>query len=239
MDTKRLGRVQIKDADKGQVEAVFATIGVRDLDHDVTRAGAFTDGAPVRISSYNHSSWGGALPVGKGSIRVEGDEAILDGQFFMNTAGGRDTFETVKEMGELQEWSYGFDINEFAFGEDEGGQRVRFLDKLTVHEVSPVLLGAGVGTRTLAAKAHRTFSEEAEAVLAAVDLLNTRAADVLAKRLEKGKGLGAESSALLERLQAELKRLEAVLAPPAPVPSDTTAADAQREFLRFAAHAKE
>ncbi|WP_433233731.1 hypothetical protein [Actinomadura nitritigenes] len=40
---------------------------------------------------------------------------------------------------------------EYSFGEFKG-QRVRFLDSVKVHEVSPVLLGAGVGTRTLSAK---------------------------------------------------------------------------------------
>jgi len=153
MDTKTLCRVEIKDEAKGEVTAVFATLGVRDHDGDFTREGAFTDGAPVRISAYGHKSWQGQLPVGKGVIRVKGKRAILEGQFFMNTTHGRDTFETVKALSEdgLQEWSYGFDIDEYAFGEVDG-QRVRYLDKLTVHEVSPVLLGAGIGTRTLSAK---------------------------------------------------------------------------------------
>src|SRR3546814_16814370 len=68
--------------------------------------------------------------------------------FFMNTTHGRDTFETVKALSEdgLQEWSYGFDIDEYAFGEVDG-QRVRYLDRLTVPEVSTVLLGAGIGDR--------------------------------------------------------------------------------------------
>lgn len=352
MDTKTLARVAIKEGDQREVTAVFSTLGVRDHDGDITRQGAFTDGAPVQISAYGHASWGGALPVGKGTIRIAGDEAILDGQFF-DTSAGRDTFVTVRELAksDMGEWSYGFDINEFAFGEVDG-QRVRFLDKLTVHEVSPVLLGAGINTRTLAAKAakravgtHETevvsrewdgdavvaalpddvspadlrkvfawappgddaesksnwkfphhhgvggpanvraliagiavlngarggadipdaerqgvynhlaahlrdadreppelraqpagaakFSDEGEAVLAALSLFGDRAADVLAMRQSKGKGLGAESSALLEQVQAELKRLDELLA--RPVPSDDTAAQVQREFLRFAA----
>lgn len=156
MDTKTLRRVEIKDKAKGQVSAVFATLGVRDHDGDFTRAGAFADGAKVAISAYGHKSWAGELPVGKGTITVHGNEAVFEGQFFMNTEAGRDTFETVKELAEdgLGEWSYGFDIDEYAFGEVDG-QRVRFLDKLTVHEVSPVLLGAGIGTRTLSAKGRR------------------------------------------------------------------------------------
>lgn len=151
MDTKTFSRVEIKNADKGEVTAVFATLNTVDSDGDVTLPGAFTDGAQVRISAYGHASWGGALPVGKGTIRVDGDEAILDGQFFLDTAAGRDTFTVVKELGELQEWSYGYDPAEFSYGEHEG-QRVRFLQRQKVYEVSPVLLGAGVGTRTMAAK---------------------------------------------------------------------------------------
>lgn len=151
MHTKSLRGVEIKNADKGEVTAVFSTFDVIDSDMDVTVAGAFEDGAPVRISSYNHTSWGGMLPVGKGTIRQTKNEAILEGEFFMDVAAGRDTFTVVKEMGDLQEWSYGYDPVEFSFGEFDG-QQVRFLNKLKVHEVSPVMLGAGVGTRTLAAK---------------------------------------------------------------------------------------
>jgi hypothetical protein len=51
----------------------------------------------------------------------------------------------------LQEWSYSFDILDASFGEFEGKQ-VRFLRKLKVHEVSPVMLGAGIGTHTRAIK---------------------------------------------------------------------------------------
>ena len=73
----------MKEGEKGLVEAVFATLGVVDLDGDVTVAGAFEDGAAVRISSYGHASWGGALPVGRGTIRAGAKEAVLDGRFFL------------------------------------------------------------------------------------------------------------------------------------------------------------
>lgn len=152
MDTKSLGRVDIKDGDRGEITAVFATLGVIDSDGDVTVTGAFEDGAPVRISAYGHKSWDGALPVGRGVIKTVGDEAILDGRFFIDDMPeARSTFAAVKGLAELQEWSYGYDPTEFSFGE-QGGQRVRFLNRLKVHEISPVLLGAGVGTRTLTAK---------------------------------------------------------------------------------------
>lgn len=231
MDTKGLRRVEIKDADKGEVTAVFSTFGVTDSDGDVTLPGAIEDGMPVRISAYGHASWSGALPVGKGVIRTTGNQAVLHGQFFMDTTAGRDTFTVVKELGDQQEWSYGYDPVKYSHGEFEGKQ-VRFLEQLQVHEVSPVLLGAGVGTRTLSAKsAPMTFADESRAVLAALQSLGDRAADVLAKRLEKGKGLGAESASLLEQVQAELKRFGDLLAPE-PQPDEP---DLQAEYLRFLA----
>jgi hypothetical protein len=224
-------RIEIKDADQGLVAAVFSTFNVIDADRDVTRPKAFEEGASVRISAYGHSSWMGELPVGKGTLRQTKTEAIMDGQFFLNTTSGQDTFTVVKEMGDLQEWSYGYDPIEYSYGEFED-QRVRFLDKLKVHEVSPVLLGAGVGTRTLMAKSARgdmTLTEEAEAVVADLDLLLKRAADVMAKRSEKGKRIGVESAELLGQIEEHLKALDTLLRAPDPQ------AEMTKEFLRVVA----
>ena len=151
MRTKALRGLKITDEAAGRVEAVFATLNVVDHDGDITRAGAFEPGAKVRISAYNHASWDGALPVGRGTIAERGDDVVLDGQFFLETSGGRETFEVVKQMAELQEWSYGYDVLE-ADKTTVDGARVNELRKIKVHEVSPVILGAGVGTRTLAVK---------------------------------------------------------------------------------------
>lgn len=226
---KSVNRVEIKDADKGEVAVVFATLNVIDADGDVTPPGAFENGAKVRISAYGHTSWNGALPVGKGAIREVKNEAVMDGRFFMDTAAGADTFQVVKELGEdgLQEWSYGYDPVEYSFGEFEG-QQVRFLNKLKVHEVSPVLLGAGVGTRLLTAKSK--FSEHIESVVADVEALIARAADVKALRSEKGKTISDTSAEVLARLSASLKRLDEMLAAP---PADTSSEDGQREYLRY------
>lgn len=166
MDHKQLSRVEIKSADKGEVTAVFATFNVKDKDGDVTLPGAFQDGAEVVISSYQHTSWGGALPVGKGRIRTTKTEAMVDAQFFLDTAAGRDTFTVVKRLGPLQQWSYGFDTLEADRGTFKG-EDVQFLKKMLVHEASPVLVGAGVNTRTLAAKAAKNGTHSEEAVVTA------------------------------------------------------------------------
>lgn len=152
MDQKTI-RLEVKDADRGQVRAVVSTYNVIDKDGDVTLPGAFEEGATVPISAYGHKSWEGALPVGLATLKSGARAAVAEGQFFMDTTHGRDTFTTVKELAAqgLGEWSYGYDPVKYSFGEHEG-QQVRFLEQVKVHEVSPVLLGAGVDTRTLSAK---------------------------------------------------------------------------------------
>lgn len=152
--TKSLTNVQIKDAAKGEVTAVFSTLDVLDHDKDVVRKGSFEDGAAVVISAYGHQSWKGKLPVGKGWIREDGDEVILDAKFFLGTSHGHDTFETVKELAEdgLGEWSYSLESVEATKG-DWDGERARIITKLSVREVSPVLRGSSIGTHTVDAKA--------------------------------------------------------------------------------------
>ena len=156
MAHKALSHVEFKAADKGEFSAVFATFNVIDKDGDVTLPDAFDHGAELVVSAYQHGSWTGALPVGKGRIRVTDAEAIVDGQFFMDTTAGRDTFAVVKALSEsgMGEWSYGFDTLLSDYGTFEG-REVQFLKKLKVHEASPVMVGAGVNTRTLAVKAQK------------------------------------------------------------------------------------
>lgn len=233
---KGLGRVTVKDAGQGLVTAVFSTFNVIDADFDVTLPGAFDDGAEWMISAYGHKSWDGALPVGKGVVHATDTEAVLDGQFFLDTEGGRETFAVVKNMGSLQEWSYSCQADKYSYGEFEG-QQVRFLEHIVPGgEVSPVIKGAGVGTRTLAVKSGLTFAGEAEAVLADLENLTDRAADVMAKRQSKGKGLGAESSGLLSKVEAQCKRLAELLAEPEPEPTNPPVL--QVEYLRHIARTR-
>lgn len=207
MDKKSLARFEVKDETKGEVEAVFATLNVKDHDDDVTKPGAFENGAEVVISAYNHKSWEGALPVGKGVIQEVGNEVVMKGRFFLNTTAGRDTFEVVKELGSRQEWSYGFNVLESEPGEHEG-KSVRVLKRMAVHEVSPVLRGAGVGTTTRYAKSLKDeVAEAVDAVKAAVD----SAERVVALRAEKGKSLSNVNVESLDGLKTQMDRLAALL----------------------------
>lgn len=174
MNTKALRHVKA-EGDAGYVEAVFSTFNVIDHDGDVTEPGAFEKGAPVRVSAYGHRSWQGVLPIGRGEIDTTESEAVLKAQLFVNTTAGRETFEVLKGMGDLSEWSYGFEILAKRNGQfDE--KDVRFLEKLKVNEVSPVLLGAGINTRTLALKDYEELSEDevAERALVACKALLDR-----------------------------------------------------------------
>lgn len=138
------------DAIPGAVQAVFSTFNVIDKQGDVVLPGAFTAGVPVPLI-WAHE-WE-TMPVGKGSIEVQADRAVFVGAFHLQTQHSRDAYETVKAMGDLQEYSYGFDIAAAEMGEWDG-QPARLIQKFgRIYEVSPVLVGAGERTGTLAIKA--------------------------------------------------------------------------------------
>jgi hypothetical protein len=228
---KALRNVKVADEAKGTVTAVFATLNVEDADGDVTLPGAFTDGAPVVISAYGHRSWSGDLPLGKGLIREEGDEAILEGQFFLDTTHGRDAFLTVKELSEagLQEWSYSLHNVVSEAGEWDGRQ-VNLLKRIVVKEVSPVLRGSGVNTRTLTAKSDTItkFAEHTDAALCEVREFVAMAVDRLTERRAAGKSIDEQTSAL-DLLEAELDPLRTAIEPE-PTTDELTAGTI--EYLR-------
>lgn len=230
---KTLRDVKVKDATKGEVEAVFSVFNVLDHDGDVVLPGAIKDGSKVVISAYGHKSHTGALPVGKGVIETSKDEAILKGQFFMNTEAGRDTFEVVKELEDLGEWSYSLNDVVSKSGEFQG-QAANFIKSVFVKEVSPVLMGAGIGTHTLSTKGLK-FSEEGEQVVSLLGAFLGRAEEVMALRAEKGRSLGAESADLLKQIDDLAAKARALLTEPAPadeVPDDVKAM--AQEHLRNA-----
>lgn len=129
----------------GEFQAVFALFDDIDKHGDLTIPGAFHEGQKVKVSAWGHN-WD-SLPVGKGTIHQDDKKAWIEGKFFLDTEGGRETYQTVKNLEDLQEWSYGFAVEE-AGEETQDGKSVRVLRKLDVFEVSPVLRGAGNNTHT-------------------------------------------------------------------------------------------
>lgn len=229
MDIKGLSGFEIKNETLGQVEAVFATLGVKDKDGDVTNSGAFENGAECIISAYGHKSWEGALPVGTATIHEVGDKVMLKGQFFMDTTHGRDHFNTVKALGKKGEWSYGYHVDDSEPGNHKG-ENVRVLKKMTVFEVSPVFRGAGEGTMTTSAKADTSGSSSdgaADKVRAAISAAGNdpkarAAAEKLARSLQlsnlipaswsSGKSLAEEISFAVEAARDAVKSATRVAA---------------------------
>jgi len=143
---------RLKLSDTGEFSALFAPFNKIDLQGDLTLPGAFGT-QNVVISGYGHgSSIGVALPVGKGTIHDGETGGIVEGKFFLNTTAGKDTYTIVKELGDLQEWSYSLPEIDYEMRTIDG-QSVRVLKKIRVKEVSPVMIGAGIGTTTLSIKA--------------------------------------------------------------------------------------
>jgi phage head maturation protease len=162
---KDLGPLEIKDHEKGEVEAVIATLGVVDRDGDIITASAIKSGSKVIMSRYGHDAVYGESPVGKGALHVDGESVLFRGKMFLSTDRGREIFNVLKEMGSDQQWSFGFRVLGAEVPDDDARAKgaSRILTKLDAFEVSPVLQGAGIGTHTVAMKAAKEAAEAAAA----------------------------------------------------------------------------
>lgn len=183
-----------EDSDQsGVFQAIFSRFGEVDKQGDITIAGAFKDGAAVRIAAWGHN-WD-ALPVGRGVIHQDEEKAWVDGEFFLNTTGGTETYKTVKNLGELQEWSYGFNVLQRSIRKI-GNDEIRHLEELDVYEVSPVLIGAGNNTQTTIIKSvsdEGTIEPEEEAETEAVTLSPPLSPSEEGVKEEEGSGDGKAS----------------------------------------------
>lgn len=206
LETKAFVGFEIKDEAQGLVEAIFATIGVVDLDGDIIRPGAIEDGAVVTISDYGHNAIFGDRPVGKGRVVIDGNKALVKGQLFLDTTDGRDAFNTLRGMGKDQQWSFGFETigSEVPSDADRKKGAMRILTKLDAFEVSPVIRGAGIGTRTTVVKSADAQPEEDATVVAARE----EAAKLAAREMEI-KNTAASRAAMreLERFRSTQRRL--------------------------------
>ena len=155
--------------EKGSVEAVFSVYNNVDSDGDVVVPGAVKSGfANNQVPMVFAHKWD--QPIGKGVIEEKEDSAVFKGSFFMDTEAGKEAYNLVKSMGDLQQWSFGFRVNDSEVGKlqkDDSETQARFLKDLTVYEVSPVLVGANQETYTLAIKTGEdtVYEAKSEAVV--------------------------------------------------------------------------
>jgi hypothetical protein len=198
---------QLKLTDAGEVTVAFAQLNVVDKDGDLTLPGAFPSKS-VPMSAYGHTSWMGELPPGKGQIREEAGWAIFDGKFFLDTDQGRNAYQTVKNMADLQEWSYGYLPTDYAY-ETRDGAQIRILKTLDVFEVSPVLVGAGNGTHTRAIKtadlgSGQSYADHLSLGLETVKAIVARSKDRAEFRAKEGRTLSSANRARLTTLASAL-----------------------------------
>jgi HK97 family phage prohead protease len=151
--TKRFRLKQIDEA-KGQVTAVIATLNVKDHDGDVILPGAFDTQEAQIVPVHDWDS----VPLGRASISETNNEVVAKMRFNLDIEDARKWHSAIKfdyEAGNpLQEYSFGYEIKQAEKG-DFKGERVQFLKKLKVIEVSPVMLGAGIGTGTVDVKKNK------------------------------------------------------------------------------------
>lgn len=217
-------------SEDGQVSVAFAVLGDPenqkaddiDKDGDVSVIGSLPIGKEVPISSYAHASWperGGRLPVGKGVIseaKVKGKAVgVLTGGFFVDTTQGRDTYLTVKGLADLQQWSFGYEVQ--SKSGVWAGVPANLNSRYDVHEVSPVLIGAGNGTRTLAIKsgdgegeplAGISLAEQFSRVLGEVEAFRVRTAEIADLRAKEGRVLSSANRARLTSLLEALRQTD-------------------------------
>ena len=154
MQTKTLTIEDMTDAGIGL--ARLATLSSVDSDGDTYEAGAFgwksgeQQWAPIIVAHDRRT-----MPFGKTRVYEKSDEALAELHLNLDTQLGRDWHAALKfdlAKGEpVQEWSYGYEVLD-AQELWRGRDRVRSIKRIDVHEVSTVIRGAGVGTRTLAMK---------------------------------------------------------------------------------------
>ena len=155
---------ELKQEAAGKVSAVFSVFNSLDSDGDVVLPGSIKSGFKSGdVPMVWAHKWD--MPIGKGRIKEDDGKATFDGEFFMDTDSGQEAYKIVKNMGDMQQWSFGYRVNDaetapFKSADSENEQDARYLKDLTVFEVSPVLVGANQETYTMAIKSNKELVED-------------------------------------------------------------------------------
>ena len=192
-------------------KAVISTLNVIDKDNDVTLPEAFGSQPTVILPTHDWKS----IPLGKGAITEAGDEAIVNFKLNLDSPTAKEWYSFLKfdmENGEsLQEWSYGFDVLASSDGEQDG-KAVRFIEAVKVYEVSPVLVGAGINTRTVGIKSSGVKLEEQfselELLFSKVEDFSTRIKSISDLRRKEGRQLSHTNVERLQWLNENLDSLQ-------------------------------
>tara|TARA_R110000751_G_scaffold6308_3_gene27079 strand:- start:151 stop:1053 length:903 start_codon:yes stop_codon:yes gene_type:complete len=215
-----------EDGDTKYLEAVFSLFDSIDSDNDVTKAGALRSGyTGNKVPLVWNHDW--SKVIGRGVIESDNQKAVFKG-YFLNTEAGKEAYETVKAMQDMQQFSYGFQVLKADKGThiNSKGEEVpvRVLEDVKVWEVSPVLVGAqqnsfvqalksGLDTmedETTEAEAELTEAEAEVIIDPIVEKISSNNTDAsISKDLpQQGKRLGDHAVTSLEEIKAFTERIE-------------------------------
>ena len=145
------------DAPEGSIAVKFATLGVIDAYQEVVDVGSIGDQS-VRVSAWGHNH--GVPVVGKGATSEDDSDALFLGQYFLKDPNAQVHYNVAKELGELQEWSFAFYVNEWEYRDVDGIEDVPVFTDIEVVEVCQVMKGAGVDTHTIEVRSDETEGED-------------------------------------------------------------------------------
>jgi len=216
------------------IEAVFSLFDTIDSDNDVTKANSLRSGyTGNKVPLVWNHDW--SKVIGRGIIETDNQKAVFKG-YFLNTEAGKEAYETVKAMQDMQQFSYGFQVLKSSKGThiDSKGEEVpvRMLEDVKVWEVSPVLVGAQQNSFVQALKSGLQTYDDVDTEFEEVkqedeeskygkcsyekdgkcakekDLKISSATDASISSSQQGMRLGEHAVASLEELKAFTERIE-------------------------------
>jgi hypothetical protein len=192
-----------KSTGNGSAQFVIATTGLVDSDGDVLIPGAVGQQVSTLLPTHNWNS----VPLGKAWISERGNQVIADVQF-NPTPEGQSWYHAIKWDYEnppaVQQYSWGYTPEKSHPGE-HAGQRVRFLEAVTIHETSPVVVGASRGTLTAGVKQHDMLSPFEWSIIRAA---RREADDIEAELKEKLRSMAQAFHASEESIYADRVAVE-------------------------------
>ena len=200
-----------EDGDTRYIEAVFSLFDTIDSDNDVTKSNALRSGyTGNKVPLVWNHDW--SKVIGRGIIETDNQKAVFKG-YFLNTEAGKEAYNTVKEMQDMQQFSYGFQVMKSSKGThiDSKGEEVpvRVLEDVKVWEVSPVLVGAQQNSFVQALKSGLEPYDEIDTEFEEIiepEVSSTTDASI--SKAQQGLRLGEHAVASLEELKAFTERIE-------------------------------
>jgi uncharacterized protein len=210
------------EGDEGRMTAIVAVFNNVDSGGDVIEPGAFKGAMgrrrpkgvwmhdfrqPIAYTDHLTELQPGnpRLPE---SIRELGGLEVK-ATFNLDTQRGRESFSDIRR-GIIDEFSIGY--NALRHERDEK-REVRILKTIDLYEWSPVLAGMNPLTALVDVKSgnRRTFADELDDTLSSIDSLLSRAGEIRAIRLQKGRDLAVARREQLMALQEKLTELQSLL----------------------------